>query len=129
MHMTKPCSIDAAVRRLRRALRGLDHPPLGQSTALAEECGEVAKLLLDHHAYGKALDQQKLAGELADVFTCLAEIATQHNIVLGEAVANKTRDLAQRANKWRKELGPALARSRRVGAQATTAAGRRSKSK
>lgn len=127
--MTKARSINAAAGRLSRALRGLDHPPLGQSTALAEECGEVAKVLLDHHAYGKPLDRALLGGELADVFTCLAEIATHHGIDLGTAIEAKTKDLAVRARKWRKELSPQLARARRAAAQATTAAGRRSRSK
>lgn len=127
--MKKALSIHAAALRLGQALRGLDHPPLGQSTALAEECGEVAKLLLDHHAYGKPLDRALLGSELADVFTCLAEIAKHHGINLGDAVDAKTKDLAVRARKWRKDLAPELSRARRAATQATTAAGRRSRSR
>lgn len=156
--MTQALAIDLACAQLRRTLRGLQHPPLGQATALAEECGEVAKLLLDRHAYGKPLSKADLAGELADVFVCLAEIAGAHGVKLGHAVQAKIADLAQRAPQWRKELSSALetarsqsqlagsallsdaARKRARGVsriekraaanrQATTAAGRRSKSK
>lgn len=100
--------IDELQARLRELLRGLEHPPLGASTALAEEAGEVAKLILDHHAYGRPLDPDKLGGELADVLVCLCEIATLHGIDLGAAAASKLASLAERAPKWRKDLGAAL---------------------
>ncbi|MSR73872.1 MAG: hypothetical protein EXS14_00145 [Planctomycetes bacterium] len=123
--MSNTLTIAESCRQLRSTLRGLQHPPLGQATALAEECGEVAKLLLDTHAYGKPLSKADLGGELADVFVCLAEIATAHKVDLGAAVESKLSDLKRRAPIWRKELAAALAASR----QATTAAGRRSKSR
>ena len=101
-------TIDDLQKRLKDLLRGLEHPPLGSVAALSEEVGEVAKLLLDHHAYGKALDPAALGGELADVLVCLCEIATLHGVDLGDAAAKKLSDLATRAPQWRKDLGAAL---------------------
>lgn len=108
MTQPTPLSLTDIQARLRAILRGLEHPPLGAATALSEEVGEVAKLLLDHHAYGKPLDQDKLGGELADVLTCLCEIASLHGIDLGAAAAGKLEDLATRAPKWRADLGAAI---------------------
>lgn len=98
--------------RFTEILAGLEHPPLGAATALAEECGEVAKLLLDHHAYGKAMDVGELGGELCDVLICLFEIATLHGVDLDAAIAAKDADLSRRAPKWREQLGEALKKSR-----------------
>ena len=60
--MPDPLTLESLRQRLETILKGLHHPPLGASTALAEECGEAAKLLLDHHAYGAPLDRDALAG-------------------------------------------------------------------
>jgi NTP pyrophosphatase (non-canonical NTP hydrolase) len=94
--------------RLRSLLLGLEHPPLGAAAALSEEVGEVAKLLLDHHAYGKALDRNALGGELSDVLVCLCEIATLHGVDLGASLETKLADLSARAPAWRKDLGGAI---------------------
>ena len=107
-------SLDRLRIRLAAILAGLEHPPLGTVAALAEECGEVAKVLLDHHAYGKPLDSELLGGELADVLVCLCEIATLHGIDLDAATAAKLRDLERRAPEWRLTLAEALARARRA---------------
>ena len=102
--------------RLRFAaiLQDLDHPPLGAGVALAEECGEVARVLLDHHAYGKPLDQEMLGSELMDIFVVIAEIATLHGIDLDAAAAHKLDDLARRAPSWRADpsMVAALRRAR-----------------
>lgn len=103
-----PATLSETQAALARILTGLHHPPLGSVAALTEEVGETAKLLLDHHAYGKPLDPKALGGELADVFVCIAEIATLHGIDLGAAVSTKVDDLARRAPKWRVELEGAL---------------------
>ena len=103
-----PTTIEELQKRLKDLLLGIEHPPLGSAAALSEEVGEVAKLLLDHHAYGKALDSGALGGELADVLVCLCEIATLHRIDLGAAARKKLEDLAARAPEWRRDLGPAL---------------------
>lgn len=106
-------SHDIDTLRLRAAavLRGLTHPPLGMAAALAEECGELSKLLLDRYAYGKALPAAKLGDELADVFLCLCEIATIHGIELGPAVDQKLTKIARLAPEWRSELGDFLERA------------------
>ena len=101
-------TISEAQAALAAILAGLHHPPLGAAAALSEETGETSKILLDHHGYGKPLDKSALAGELADVFVCLAEIATLHGIDLGEAVSTKVDDLAKRAPKWRTDISGAL---------------------
>jgi NTP pyrophosphatase (non-canonical NTP hydrolase) len=107
--MTMPGpTIDELQARLKEILLGLEHPPLGSAAALAEEAGEVSKILLDHHAYGRPLDPKDLGGELADVIVCLCEIATLHGIDLAEAAARKLASLAERAPGWRKDLGAAL---------------------
>ncbi len=98
---------------LSEILAGLEHPDLGMAAALAEECGEVAAKLLDHHAYGEPLDRAALGGELADVLICLCEIATRHGIDLSTAVEEKAAQVAAKAPEWRKTLGEALERSRR----------------
>ena len=92
-------------------LADLEHPPLGAGVALAEECGEVAKLLLDHHAYGRPLDPAALASELLDVLVCLCEIATLHHVDLDAAARKKLKDLSRRAPEWRKD--PAMLASLR----------------
>ena len=110
--MPEGYTLECLRRRLDEILDGLQHPPLGAATALAEECGEVAKLVLDHHAYGAPLDSKALGGELVDVMVCLCEIASQHGIDLDAAVSSKLEDLAGRAPKWREELGRALSKAR-----------------
>ena len=79
---------------------------------MAEECGEVARLLLDHHAYGVPLNKDALAAELLDVVVCVCEIASLHDIDLDAAAAAKVEDLEQRAPRWRAELAEALKRAR-----------------
>ncbi|HMS15573.1 MAG TPA: hypothetical protein PKA37_01960 [Planctomycetota bacterium] len=110
----KDLSLDQARAQFAAILSGLEHPNLGMAAALAEECGEVAKLLLDHHAYGKPLDSQKLGGELIDVFICLCEVATRHGVDLDAALKDKMSDIALRAPQWRADLSEALRRARSV---------------
>ncbi len=105
-------SLESLRRRFDGILHGLHHPPLGSSTALAEECGEVARLLLDHHAYGVPLNKDALAAELLDVVVCVCEIASLHDIDLDAAAAAKVEDLEERAPRWRDELAEALRRAR-----------------
>jgi NTP pyrophosphatase (non-canonical NTP hydrolase) len=98
--------------RLSQILEDLAHPPLAAGVALAEECGEVSKLLLDHHAYGRPLEKDQLASELLDVLVCLCEIATLHGIDLDAAAQSKLADLGLRAPEWRRTLAGPLKRAR-----------------
>jgi len=107
-HMT----LQVLRRTLATVLEGLEHPPLGAVAALAEETGEVAKLLLDHHAYGLDLDRSELASELMDVLVCLCEIATRYDIDLDAAAKLKLSELAVRAPRWRESHGERLRRIR-----------------
>lgn len=112
MPESAPLTFEAFRTRLAEILRGLEHPPLGTAAALAEECGEVSSLLLEHYAYGKELDPTALASELMDVVTCVCEIATLHGVDLDVAARAKVEDLGARAPKWREQLQDALRRSR-----------------
>lgn len=110
--MAERHTLESLRQRLDSILQDLQHPPIGSATALAEECGEVAKLLLDHHAYGAALDKKDLGGELMDVIVCVCEIASLHAIDLDAAASAKLEDLADRAPRWREQLGDALREAR-----------------
>jgi len=103
-----PITIRALQGRLKEILRGLEHPPLGSAAAISEEVGEVARILLDHHAYGKPLDPKALGAELTDVLVCLCEIATLHGIDLDASVQAGVADLSRRAPAWKSDLGAAL---------------------
>ncbi|MDQ3158646.1 MAG: nucleotide pyrophosphohydrolase [bacterium] len=64
-------------------------PPLSQFARLAEEVGEVGRLL--NHMYGSKPKknneaEQELGGELADVIFALVCIANKHSIDLDEAL-------------------------------------------
>ncbi|HYC76494.1 MAG TPA: hypothetical protein VEI02_02600 [Planctomycetota bacterium] len=106
-----PATLSELQRRLEVALEGLRHPPLGSVAALAEEVGELSKLLVDHHCYGKAFDAEAFGDELADVFICLCELATLHAVDLEAATLRKTEKVATKAAGWRADLGGALQRA------------------
>lgn len=101
-------TISRAQQTLTKVLTGLHHPPLGSAAAFMEEAGEVAKILVDHHCYGRPFEREALEGELADAFVCLAELATLHGIDLGAAVEEKLGDIGERAPQWRASLGASL---------------------
>lgn len=115
MSAVPPPNLDALREHLAQLLRGLEHPPLGSVAALAEEVGEVSQHLLDHHAYGKALDTDALGSELADVLICLCEIATAHGISFDAAVAKRVERLAGQVPGWREKLSEPLRRARGEG--------------
>jgi NTP pyrophosphatase (non-canonical NTP hydrolase) len=94
--------------RLAVVLSGLRHPPLGAAAALAEETGELSKLLVDHYCYGKPFDKKAFGDELADVFICLSELASLHDVDLQGAVTSKIDAVARKADGWRASLGSAL---------------------
>jgi NTP pyrophosphatase (non-canonical NTP hydrolase) len=104
--------LGALGRRAASILAGLEHPPLGMAAALAEECGEVARVLLDHHGYGRPLDPDSLGHELADVLVCLFEIAGAHGIDFDRALERRLVLLESQAPRWREELAQALRRAR-----------------
>jgi NTP pyrophosphatase (non-canonical NTP hydrolase) len=100
-------------RRVATLLAPVAHPRIGAALALAEEAGEVCKLVLDRECYGKTSATDALRGELADVLVCVAELATRYGIDLDQAVTAKLADLATRVPKWSQTLGPALEQARK----------------
>lgn len=95
-----------------RVLGAVAHPRVGAALALAEETGEVCDLVLKRECYGEPLAPEALAGELADVLVCVAELANHYGVDLTAAARAKLADLAARAPKWEATLGPSLARAR-----------------
>lgn len=105
-------TLESVQARVAETLGALAHPRVGAGLALSEECGEVAKLVLEREVYGQEVSQEALAGELCDVLVCVAELGNLYGIDLGAALEAKLSDLAQRAPKWAEELGPGLAQAR-----------------
>lgn len=98
--------------RVAETLGALAHPRVGAGLALSEECGEVAKLVLEREVYGQQVSDEALAGELCDVLVCVAELGNLYGIDLAAALDAKLDDLALRAPKWTQELGPSLGAAR-----------------
>lgn len=113
MSAPPPLDLPTFQRRVAALLAPVAHPRIGGALALAEEAGEVCKLVLDRECYGTAPAPEKLAGELADVLVCAAELATRYGIDLDQAVQAKLADLSARVPKWTQTLGPALEQARR----------------
>ena len=106
-----PLTLASVQSSLRTILRDLHHPPLASVVALTEEVGETARLMLDHHGYGKDLDRAALGSELADCLTCLCELATLHDVDMEAAMRAKLVELSTRAPKWRTTLRDPLRRA------------------
>lgn len=108
----QPLDLGALQRRVAALLAPVAHPRVGAALALAEEAGEVCKLVLERECYGAAPAPEQLAGELADVVVCAAELATRYGVDLDAACRAKLEDLGRRVPGWSEKLGPALARAR-----------------
>jgi NTP pyrophosphatase (non-canonical NTP hydrolase) len=104
--------IKALQARLEQVLAGVRHPRVGAALALAEEVGEVSDLVLKAECYGQAPTEGALAGELADVVVCVAELASAYGVDLQAACAAKVEDLSARVPAWERDLGPSLERAR-----------------
>jgi NTP pyrophosphatase (non-canonical NTP hydrolase) len=105
-------TLESVQARVAETLGAIAHPRVGAGLALSEECGEVAKLVLEREVYGQAISDEAIAGELCDVLVSVAELGNLYGIDLGSALRGKLEDLAQRAPKWAEELGPGLAAAR-----------------
>ena len=105
-------SLKELQRRTQTLLAPVAHPRALAPLAVLEEAGEVAKVLLEHEAYGQPLDRAKLAGELADLFVALAELASRYSVDLDAACRAKLTDLEKRVPGWTTKYGPALERAR-----------------
>jgi NTP pyrophosphatase (non-canonical NTP hydrolase) len=93
--------------RIRRLTEGIEHPRVGAALALAEECGEVMRCVLDGEYYGKPV-ATALQGEVGDVLIALAEVCDRFGISLADAAAGAVAKLEEKAPAWRAELGDRL---------------------
>ena len=93
--------------RIRELTRGIEHPRVGAALALAEECGEVMRCVLDGEYYGKPI-RAKLTDEVGDVLIALAEVCDRYGVDLEVAAAGAVTKLETKAPGWRAELGDRL---------------------
>jgi len=109
---SSPLTLADLQREVVRTLAPVRHPRIGAALALSEEAAEVGKLVLERECYGASPEPGALAGELADVLVCVAELADAYQVDLSQAVSTKLADLAGRVPAWSVDLGPALAQAR-----------------
>lgn len=98
--------------RVREITRGIEHPRVGAALALAEECGEVMRCVLDGEYYGKDV-RAALADEVGDVLIALAEICARNGIELADSAAHALAKIERKAPAWKEELGDRLVELRR----------------
>jgi len=92
--------------------RGIEHPRVGAALALAEECGEVMRCVLDGEYYGKPV-ADPLRGEIGDVLIALAELCDRFGLALEDCARLTLEKVAAKAPGWREELGGRLQELRR----------------
>ncbi|MHC5009610.1 MAG: MazG nucleotide pyrophosphohydrolase domain-containing protein [Planctomycetota bacterium] len=100
-------TLDQLQQEVLELTRGIEHPRVGAAVALAEECGEVMRCILDGEYYGKDV-REALAGEVGDVLIALTELADRYGLRLGDCGAQALEKLRAKAPAWREELGPRL---------------------
>ncbi len=98
--------------RVATLLEGIEHPRVGAALALAEECGEVMKWVVDREMYGDA-DASALEGEIGDVLVAVAELASRYGLSLDSAADGALEKLAEKAPHWREQLAGRLDAIRR----------------
>ncbi len=97
---------------IRRLTEGIEHPRVGAALALAEECGEVMRCILDREYYGK-IDDDALEDEIGDVLIALTEVCDRFGISLAASGTRAIAKLARKAPTWKEELGDRLVELRR----------------
>jgi len=98
--------------RVRELTRGIEHPRVGAALALAEECGEVMRCVLDGEYYGKDV-RAALTDEVGDVLIALLEVCDRFGIEIEESARGAVAKLERKAPQWREELGDRLQELRR----------------
>ena len=98
--------------RVRELTTGIEHPRVGAALALAEECGEVMRCVLDGEYYGKE-NRADLADELGDVLISLLEVCDRFGIELADCAEGAVDKLERKAPQWREELGERLVELRK----------------
>ena len=104
--------IAALQEKVRELTRGIEHPRVGAALALAEECGEVMRCVLDGEYYGKDTRVQ-LADEVGDVLISLLEVCDRYGIQLADCAQGAVAKLERKAPGGRAELGDRLVELRR----------------
>lgn len=94
-------------QRVLELTRGIEHPRVGAALALAEECGEVMRCVLDGEYYGKDM-RANLADEVGDVLIALVELCDRYGIALQESAHLAVKKLERKTPVWREELGERL---------------------
>jgi len=84
---------------------------VGSALALAEECGEVMRCVLDKEYYGKDVTRD-LEGEVGDVLVALTELCDRFGISLEASAVGAVEKIRRKAPAWRAELGDRLIRLR-----------------
>lgn len=97
--------------QIRTLTQGIEHPRVGSALALAEECGEVMKCVLDREYYGKDVTAA-LADEVGDVLVALTEVCERFGLSLAQSAEQAVAKIARKAPAWRAELGDRLIRLR-----------------
>jgi NTP pyrophosphatase (non-canonical NTP hydrolase) len=92
---------------LAKALRGVEHPRVLATLALAEETGELVRCVLDAEGYGKDV-RAELASEVGDVAVALAEVADRHGLSLAACARASLEKVVAKAPGWKRELGGRL---------------------
>lgn len=94
-------------QELKALTAGIEHPRVGAALALAEECGEVMRCVLDQEYYGKDV-RAALQGEVGDVLVALTEVCDRYGLSLEEAAVQAVAKIRRKAPEWRAELGDRL---------------------
>ena len=98
--------------RLAGLMQGIEHPRIATALALVEECGEVARCVLDRECYGSAAGEA-LADEVGDVLVALTEVCQRHGLRLEPIAAAALAKIEAKAPTWREQLGDRLQAMRR----------------
>ena len=98
--------------RVRELTTGIEHPRAGAALALAEECGEVMRCVLEREYYGKDVGAD-LAEEVGDVLIALLEVCDRFDISAQDCALAAVAKLERKAPAWRDELGEHLQDLRR----------------
>jgi len=104
-------TLDDLQKELRLLTRGIEHPRVGSALALAEECGEVMRCVLDKEYYGKDVTEA-LAGEVGDVLVALTELCDRFDISLEASAVGAVEKIRRKAPQWKAELGDRLIKLR-----------------
>lgn len=105
-------TLDDLQREIATLTEGIEHPRAGAALALAEECGEVVRCVLDSEYYGKR-DDEALGEEVGDVLIALVELCDRYGLSLDACADGAVAKLRRKAPKWKEELGDRLVELRR----------------